>query len=106
MANLEACMERLLEEARQQTNALKNMELRLMKSRLTGAEASRLLAVELQTYRPHGPVETWRSTHSRRCILELMAVWRQCNEAIATPYLWSLIVESSYKRALEESTDT
>jgi hypothetical protein len=97
-------MEQILEQASQANTAVKNLELRAMRQRLSGAEAARLVAVELQDYSPHGPPSTWRVYHSRRTLLEIMCNWKAGvpSGVRATPRLWSLVMESGYSRALEE----
>ena len=100
--SLEATMQRVLEQCQQTAVAVKLLELRAMKKELSGAEASRLVALALQEYQPHGAVDTWRSYHSRRVLLELMASWSRANGSLATAEVWSLVVEAGYRRALEE----
>ena len=99
---LEDTMQQVLEQCRQATVAMKNLEQRKMKQELNGAEASRLICLAVHDYRPHGPPSTWRIYHSRRVVLELMASWSKANGSLATAELWSLVVEAGYKRALEE----
>jgi hypothetical protein len=98
-------LEQILQQASQANTAVKNLELRAMNQRLTGAEAGRLVALALQDYSPHGPPSTWRVAHPWRTLLEIIANWKSYLETIgvrATPRLWSLVMESGYSRALEE----
>ena len=76
-----------------------------MEGSLSGADMSLLLVQALEAWEPVGPLHTWRPTESRLRVLQLQAAWSKAMrrwKMTPTPELWSLIVESAYRRASQE----
>ena len=95
-------MQQLLESI---TKAEVNLERRMMEARLSGSEASRLVAAEVGDYSPYGAVDTWQCWHSYRRLEEIRSHWSvTCRDRGVSPTegLWAAVVESGYQRAEEE----
>ena len=76
-----------------------------MEGSLSGADMSLLLVQALEAWEPVGPPRTWRPTESRLRVLQLQAAWSKAMRRwnmTPTAELWSLIMESAYRRASEE----
>ena len=94
--NLLQALEECRDYLKTSTTAAINMERRMMENFLTGAEASRLIALEVRNYKPYGPVDTWLPNHSCRCLEEIKAKWRrslELRDLEPTEELWSAVVE-------------